>query len=156
MAVAMSLRDYLDSRGIAYEVLSHPRAMTMVASARAAGVPADSVVKAVVLEDEDGYLLAAVPADRHLELGELRRWLNRRLGLATEDEIAELFRDCEVGAVPAVGAAYGIETVCEDDLRARPMVYLEAGDHQTLLRLNPAEFDKLMAGARHGHFSRVE
>ena len=156
MAVAISLERYLASREIAYEIVTHPRALTTAACARAAGVPMDQVAKTVVLQDEDGYFLAVVPATHHLELGTLHRWMHRRVGLATEEEIADLFRDCELGAVPPVGAPYGLEVVIDDELAQQPDLYFEAGDHQSLIHVTRTDFERLLAGARHGHFSHPD
>jgi len=51
-----------------------------------------------------------VPASNWVEVEHLRKELNREFHLATEDELAKLFNDCEAGAVPPLGLAYGIET----------------------------------------------
>jgi Ala-tRNA(Pro) deacylase len=153
MAIASTLEDYLRSQGIAYEIVPHPRTMTALATAHSAGVAEERIVKGVLLEDEAGYLLAAVPASRHVKLGELHRVLNRRLGLATEAELQDVFKDCELGAIPPVGSPYGLETVIDDEIAAAPEVYFEAGDHRTLVRLDAEAFQRLVAGARHGRFS---
>jgi Ala-tRNA(Pro) deacylase len=43
-----------------------------------------------------------------VEFDSLRAILGKRSGLVTEAEIAQLFDVCEFGAVPPVGAAYGL------------------------------------------------
>jgi Ala-tRNA(Pro) deacylase len=49
--------------------------------------------------------------------------------------------------------ATALDTISDDSLREKPEIYLEAGDHQTLVHLDGAQFAKLIAGARHGRFS---
>jgi Ala-tRNA(Pro) deacylase len=154
MAIAVTLKEYLASQGIAYDAVTHARADTMLEAARRASLPGDAVVKAVVLEDEDGYILAAVPASHHVRLTALRKALNRRLGLATEGELARLFADCEVGAAPPVGPAYGVDVVVDDSLIERPDLYFEGGDHCTLIHVRGEDFSRLMAQARHARISR--
>src|SRR3546814_18702457 len=56
-------------------ILEHAPAVTMRAAAHATGISEDSVVKAVLLEDEDGYVLVAVPASCHVQLGKVARLL---------------------------------------------------------------------------------
>ena len=73
--------------------------------------------------------------------------------MAKETEIDSLFPDCAHGAVPAVGQCYGLSLLVDDSLETEPQVYIEAGDHETLLRMTHAQFAQLMAGARHGRFS---
>ena len=80
--------------------------------------------------------------------------MNRNLGLATESELAKLFSDCEIGALPALGPAYGIETVVDDAIAEQPDIYFEAGDHEQLVHVSAESFNALLGDtARHGHFS---
>src|SRR3546814_9523656 len=67
-----------------------------------------------LLEDEDGYVLVAVPASCHVQLGKVARLLKHPVGLASETEAAELFADCARGALPPVGDAYGIDMVVDE------------------------------------------
>ena len=71
----------------------------------------------MLLEDERGYVMAVLPASHRVDLKKLRRKLHRKLELATEEELGEIFRDCEIGAVPPLGAAYGVPVVYDDHLR---------------------------------------
>lgn len=154
MPIANSLRNFMLTEGVKYDVVSHSHTLTSSETAQAAHVPGDRLAKAVLLEDDDGYVLAVLPASHRLELGALHHALHRRLGLATEGEVGELFRDCALGAIPPFGEAYGIDTVLDDSLMEQPEVYFEAGDHEALVRVSGDQFRQLLAGAPHGHFSR--
>lgn len=154
MAIARRLQWYLDAKGVRYDVLPHPHSSSSLETARHAHVPPDNLAKAVLLEDERGYVMAVLPASRRISLPDLEEQLERHLELASEDELSQLFRDCEVGAVPPVGSAYGIPTVVDDSLMNAPDVYFEAGDHEDLVHVRGLEFLTLMMGARHGRFSR--
>ncbi|MGQ0546289.1 MAG: aminoacyl-tRNA deacylase [Betaproteobacteria bacterium] len=114
MGMAMKLAGYLRTHPVRYDVLTHPRTGNSLQSAKAMHVPPGCLAKAVVLEDKDGQLVVAVlPASRELDLAELRSRTGRTLRLATEAELRERFRDCELGAVPPIGKAYGIETILD-------------------------------------------
>src|SRR5260370_40407687 len=80
-------------------------------------------------------------------VGAVDRQLQRPLGLATDRERVDLFKDCEPGALPPVGLAYGIDTILDQSLVDTPDVYFEAGDHQALVHVTGSEFLKLMAHA---------
>jgi len=153
MAIAITLQNFLASKGAQYEVLFHAPTMTSRQIARAAHVPAGCVVKSVILEDEHGFLMAVVPADCKVSVGDLDRQLRRHLRLATEGEIARLFADCERGAVPALGPAYGMETVVDDALESASEVYFEAGDHKALVHMRGEQFADLMRDAGHSRFA---
>ncbi|MBL8526914.1 MAG: YbaK/EbsC family protein [Burkholderiales bacterium] len=152
--IATTLENYLRYMQVPFEVLPHPKAMTSLRSASAAHIPAHQMAKAVVLEDETGYVMAVVPADRRVHLGALREQLGRTMGLATEPELGTVFKDCALGAIPPLGAAYGIESVVDDELREGSEIYFEAGDHEEMVRMRREDFLRLLGPARHGHFCR--
>jgi len=106
------------------------------------------------MEDDQGYIMVVLPSNRQVNLGELHRQLNRNLGLATESELSRLFKDCEVGALPAIGPAYGMETVVDDTLAEQADIYFEAGDHEQLIHVSSETFQSLLGEkTRHGCFS---
>ena len=152
MSIAPQLRQYLDEAKADYDIVDHQPTQSALDSARTANIPAERVAKAVLLDtDEEDHLLAVVPADRKVELSELRSELGRKPRLSNEAEIGKLFRDCEVGALPPVG--YGITTIIDDSLDRQPDVYFEAGDHKSLVHMNRDQFSRLTRDARHGQFS---
>ena len=73
--------------------------------------------------------------------------------LATEPEIDHLFQDCAHGAVPPIGECYGLDVIVDDSIAGQPEVYMEGGDHATLIHINQPQFARVMAEARHGRFS---
>ena len=153
MAISTNLKRFLKEHHVAYDVVVHPRTLSSMETAAEAHVPGDRLIKCVVIEDEAGYLMVALPSTHRLELGQLHRQLQRNLGLATERELSELFKDCDVGAIPPIGAAYGIETLVDDSLLEEDDIYFEAGDHEELIHVSGKQFQILLAGARHGRYS---
>ncbi|OGA51755.1 MAG: deacylase [Betaproteobacteria bacterium RIFCSPLOWO2_12_FULL_62_13] len=154
MAIAITLKNYLDSMGVHYEVVAHAPTHSSLHTARAAHVPADHLAKPVILEDDNGYVMAVVPSNRQVRMGELSKQMSRHLRLATENELRDLFRDCALGAIPPLGTAYGLETVMDDTLPLQEDVWFEAGDHEELIHMQGAEFASLMQRAQHHHFSK--
>jgi Ala-tRNA(Pro) deacylase len=154
MAMAEKLATYLDSMGLDYEVLEHPRSDNSMKTAEEAHIHGDQLAKGVVLEDESGYWVAVLPSTHRLQLGMLHNMMHTRLGLATERELEDLFRDCETGAVPVAGEAYGIRMIVDDSLDQQGEIYFEAGDHTSLVHMHGPQFRTLMAQAAHGSFSR--
>jgi Ala-tRNA(Pro) deacylase len=152
MSIALTLQRYLD-QNVTYEVIQHEPTMSSTRTAEVCHVSGDRVAKAIVLRRDGGYLLAVLPASHHIHLQDLRMQLDDKVDLATEDEIAQLFRDCARGAVPAVGECYGLDVIVDDSIDSQREVYLEGGDHATLIRLGGAQFARLTANAWHGHFT---
>ena len=153
MTIATRLKQFLDSEGIAYDVVTHPRTVTSSETAQAAHVSGEYIAKSVIIHHELGYLLVVVPSTHRIELSALQALMDTRLGLATEKEIAELFDDCDLGAVPPVGAVYGLEVVVDEGLAELPEVYFEGGDHRTLVHVTGDGFRTLMKDARRAQLS---
>lgn len=154
MGIAISLQNYLDSHAIAYDCLPHRRTGCSIDTADVSQIPSDNLAKAVVLRRREGYILAVVPASSQVKLDDVGGWLKQPVSLATEDEVASLFPDCEPGAIPPVAAAYGLRSLVDDSLENRRDIYFEAGDHRTLVHMTGANFHKLVAKVPHGSFSR--
>lgn len=154
MAMADTLTRYLRAQDIPYDLLHHPHTATSMEAAQASHIPGDQIAKTVLLEDESGFVMAVLPASHRIDLGELHRRLNRRLGLATESELSSLFRDCETGAVPPIGPAYGIHTIVDDSLAEQSEVYFEAGDHEQLVHVSGETFGALLGEVEYASFSR--
>jgi len=153
MTIASRLRQFLDREGVRYDVVSHPRTATSSQSAEAAHIPGNHLAKSVVVHHELGYVVAVVPSTHRVELGTLQDLLDKRLGLATEGEITTLFNDCEAGAIPPVGAAYGVPVILDQSLGDVSDLYFEGGDHKSLVHVSSDAFRVLTKDARRARFS---
>lgn len=153
MAIAKRLEWYLEQSGVDYEVLPHPHSAYSAQTARRTRIPLHCLAKPVLFEDEYGYVMAIVPAARRVDVERLGQQLHRRLELATEAEVGDLFDDCEPGAMPALGSPYKIPTVYDDSLAGLSDVYFEAGDHDDVVHMTGEAFVELLADSLHGRFS---
>ncbi len=155
MAISDTLKSYFQQRGVNYELIRHPHTSFSMATAQGACVPGDQLAKSVMLRDHLGYLMAVVPSTHHVDVGALRRFLQReRLELATEEMLGGLFEDCELGALPPIGDAYGLNVAVDDALIAYPDIYFEGGDHYDVVHISGTDFRRLTRNAVHGYFSR--
>ena len=152
MAIAPILQKHLD-RNVTYEVITHDPTMSSTRTAQACHVSGDRLAKAIVLRHDGRYMLAVLPATHHVRLADLKMQIGDDVDLADENEIRQLFPDCALGAVPPVGECYELDVIVDDSIQEQPDVYLEGGDHATLVHLDRAQFARLMAEAQHGRFS---
>ena len=153
MSIAPTLHRYLATENIQYDEIPHDPTMSSTRTAEACHVSGDRLAKAVVLRRDGRYMLAVVPASHHLKLSELRARLGGDIDIANKTEINRLFADCAQGAVPPIGTCYGLDLIVDDSIQTQPEIYMEAGDHETLLHLSQAQFGRLTANALHGRFS---
>jgi len=134
MSIAKTVQWFLETHGVSYETLQHPYSRTSEETADVAFIWEDQLAKTVLLEDEKGYVAAVVPASYRVDLKKLGR---------------------QLGAVPPLGEAYGIETVYDDRLRRLACVYFEGGDHRDLIYIGGREFINLLRGSPHGDLCRA-
>jgi Ala-tRNA(Pro) deacylase len=152
MSIAPTLAKYLD-RLVRYDMVPHESTPSSMRTAEACHISGDCLAKGVILRRDGGYLLAVLPASHRIRLSELRRQFGDVVDLARESEIDRLFWDCAHGAVPPVGECYGLDVVVDESVDRMPEIYLEGGDHRTLIHMEQAQFAQLTADARHGRFS---
>lgn len=154
MTIATRIEHYLNENQIPFQTLSHDHSQSSLHSAVKAHVPKMNVAKGIVLEDHEGrHLLAVLPADSKISFSVLNMKLRSDYHLVKEHDVYTLFDDCEHGAVPPIGTPYHMSMICEESLTELDEVYLEGGDHETLIRLDKSSFSKVMSHGKWLHFS---
>ncbi|NRB38888.1 MAG: YbaK/EbsC family protein [Pseudomonadales bacterium] len=145
MSVSKHFLHYLDKHDVNYETVQHAHSASSLQSSSSAHVASRQVVKAIVLEARHNphYFMAVIPACNRLHLSWLNSTLGQDLRLVEENRLASLFIDCELGAVPPMGTLYHMRTVWDDKLKEENDLYLEAGDHETLLHVHHHDLEKL-------------
>lgn len=153
MPMSATLQECLSNQGVRYDVVHHPYSHSSAETAAAARVPGERLAKTVLLEDEHGYVAAVLPSTHSVRLSELWARTGRHLSVAKEADVREIFKDCEVGALPPVGMAYGMQTYLDESLVKEPDVYFEAGDHEALVHMDIEQFLALMERAERARFA---
>lgn len=166
MSISLPLRKYLSAKEVAYDVVAHKSTVSSIRTAEASRIPGECLAKGVVLRTEhelhgdcfcqrshSSYILAVLPASHRINLNDLRTHVGLDVVLANEQEVEELFEDCSPGAIPPIGDCYGLDVIVDESVVAQPEVYLEAGDHETLVHLSRDQFSRLMETAKQGRFS---
>jgi Ala-tRNA(Pro) deacylase len=155
MTIASKLENYLQQREVEYQVVTHPHSEYSMETAEKAHVHGDALAKGVLVKDDDGYLLVVLPSDYHIELQSLHQLLGQEVAMVDEATLGKVFSDCELGAVPPIGMAYGVKTIWDpkSSLGKLDEVFFEAGDHQSLVQMSGMQFHELMAPAERGEFS---
>jgi Ala-tRNA(Pro) deacylase len=154
MSIATSVDNFLARSGVPYDLVPHVRTTNSSQSAQAAHVSGNKLAKCVMLQDDRGYVMAVLPASHRLDVDALDEQLGRSLSIADETELARMFTDCEPGALPPLGKAYGIDAVVDEDLLTADDIYFEAGDHLALVHVSGMDFLKLMGDAPLASISR--
>jgi len=137
--------DYLENSGARYSHSVHTPAKTALATADAERMPAHEFAKCVIYFTETGFGMAVVPADRFVDLGELGRLLGMTyIRLANEAEMAELFPDCELGAMPPFGNIYNMPVVVDRETAAGEFIAFTISSHRDVVRMSFEDFRRMV------------
>jgi Ala-tRNA(Pro) deacylase len=149
------ITDYLDARDVPYEVIHHDPSATSLAEARALGIEADVVLKAIVIDTRGRHVVAVIPASRRLDMHLVREALDDPCAhLATENELQGDFPSIELGGAPVLGWLLDAETLVDPCVLERDTVAFAAGTQTESVRIRTvdlfrgehAAFKPIMAG----------
>ena len=117
-------------------------------------IPGRSWAKTIVCFADAEAILAVVPAHFTIDLERLRDLAGATaLRLAQVHEVAELYPDCEEGAMPPFGELYLQRVFVEDIFVGDPEMVFNAGTHTDSIRMHYGDFADL-ARPVVGRFSR--
>ena len=160
MPLLKRLQSYLDTNKIPYEVVSHPKVYTAHDVAQSLDVPGNLVAKVVMVKADGYFVMTVLPSTWRVDLKRLRDVLDaREVRLATEAEIANLFPDCQVGAMPPFGNLYGVEVYVDQLLTEDESIVFEAGTYIGAMKLRYKDFVALVrpkVAAFHHEPSKIE
>lgn len=145
MPVPLAVQEFLVHSGQPYEFFQHPRAFTAQQEAAVAHVPGRGWAKAVICVIDTEPVLAVLPADRLIDLEQLRQLAGgETIRLASEREFARLYPGCEVGAEPPFGPLYQQRVFVDRALTRSPEIAFNAGTHVDGIRMPYASFSTLV------------
>ncbi len=141
MPILDKLRAFLDSEEVKYTQTEHPLAYTARELAVAERLPAREVAKTVVIWGDSGFHMLVLPANRLVDFQEVRLALGlSHARLATEQELSQLFPDCELGAMPPFGALYQVPTYLDSSLAAEEHIAFNAGTHRDVIHMRTEDY----------------
>jgi Ala-tRNA(Pro) deacylase len=147
----------LEQAGIDFDVLEHPHTERAADEAAALGVAPAEVAKTLVLASPEGNVRAVLAASERIDLHKVAAVLGvggKKVHLASEDALARDYPDFELGAVPPFGGRED-RVIVDERLSARDSVVLEAGSHETSVRLKAEDLVRL-TGAEVADITREE
>ena len=140
----MNVEKFLQQQHVPFDVLPHRSTHSAQSLAQSLDVPGDNVAKSVLLKVDGEFMLAVIPASLQISMSLLKsRMPAKHVELATEDELAEVFRDCERGVAPPFGRSYGIRTLVDRSLTEDEHIVFEANSHDQAIYLRYQDYAKI-------------
>jgi Ala-tRNA(Pro) deacylase len=145
MAIPLSVRRFVESRGVPYFPIHHRAAFTAQEEAAASHVRGREWAKTVVCLVDGQPVLVLLPAHDHVDLDALRSTTGARdVRLATEHEFSGLYPECETGAMAPFGPLYGQPVYMDESLAADKEIAFHAGTHVDAMRMALSDFVALV------------
>jgi Ala-tRNA(Pro) deacylase len=139
------LESYFALEGVPCSMQHHSVAFTAQEVAESEHIPGKTVVKSVVVWSDGVPTILALPASYLVDFALVQKALGaEHVRLATESELAQLFADCEVGAVPPFGNLYDIPVYVDTSLTSDETIVFAAGTHTETARVKYADFARLV------------
>jgi len=142
----MEITEYLNSERINYELYSHRPAFTSQQMAAEEHIPGMNVAKPVIVLADGKYYMCVLPACCKVDLEVLRSQLGaNKVTLASEEEMAGLFPDCDLGAEPPFGNVFGLATLMDESLSSDEYIVCQAGRHNWAVRIGMRDYKELVS-----------
>src|SRR5262245_24790122 len=137
--------DFLLSRHVWFEPLLHCPASSSTQRAHCMHVPGHQVAKTVLVKAGERFVLVVLPSTSRIDLARLGQVVGQaaaELGirLATDDELVNLFTDCQPGVVPPFGRLYDLDTVFDASLMDVPELVFGGNTRHEGLRMRSADY----------------
>jgi len=144
VALNSSIVAILKRERIPYTCFKHSPAYTAQEEAAVSHVFGRCWAKVVICIADDQPVQAVLPAHHTVDLEQLRVLANAgQLRLACEEEIARLYPEYEVGAMPPFGAVHGHRVFVEQCLVGEPELVFNAGTHTEALCMHYGDVAEL-------------
>ncbi|MFO1430829.1 MAG: HDOD domain-containing protein [Candidatus Competibacteraceae bacterium] len=154
MTLPDTVKNYLDNQKLPYRLISYPSKGTLHQITEAIRIPSSHLIRAVLLGDEQGYLMAILPSNHILDFSLLRQLLARDFHPLYGDEVVGLFKACQPGSRPPLPGLFGLPAIIEKGLATVDgEVYFDAGSHDTLICMSSRDCWSLLKEIPWGHFS---
>ena len=144
MGIAAQIVELLKRERIPYTWFRHQLTYTAQEEAAASHIRGRCWAKVVVCMLDDQPVQAVLPAHYAIDFDKLQALTGAKtLRLAREDELAHLYPDLEVGAMPPFGAVWGHRVFVEHCLVGEPEMVFNAGTHTDAIRMHYGDFAEL-------------
>ncbi len=139
------LRRFLEDNHVKFVTISHSPAFTAQEIASTVHLPGKELAKTVMVKLDGELAMAVLPAPDKLSAKRLKEVTGAdEVELASEEDFARIFPNCEVGAMPPFGNLWGMPVYADRKLREDEEIAFNAGSHTELVKLACADFERLV------------
>ena len=144
MGCKEELEAYLRENKVPFQVQHHAVAYTAQEVAAAEHVPGRMMAKVVMLLGDGNLAMFVLPAPARVDQEKAASVLGaKEVRLAHEEEFADRFPGCEVGAMPPFGNLYDVPVYADRSIAEDETIVFDAGTHTDTMSMKYADFERL-------------
>lgn len=149
MSVFEEINKIFEEANIDYEIVEHEPVFTSEEAARIRDSDISRGAKALVLMADKRPILAVVPGDKRADFRKLKKLLGiKDLRMATPEEVKNV-TGLEIGAIPPVGKAMGLDSYYAEEFLDKDRVAFNAGSHTISIFVKASDLIKTERPAIH-------
>lgn len=146
MAVSDRLKKLFEEEKVAYELMVHSETYTAQEKAAGMHVPGAQLAKVVMVKADGKLIMLVLSAEHNIDFGRVKKALGAKdISLAREEDFADLFPDCDLGAMPPFGNLYGIPVWVEENLAQQESIVFNACTHYEAARIAYSDYERLVS-----------
>jgi Ala-tRNA(Pro) deacylase len=139
------LADYLQTEGVEFVIRQHPEAYTAQEVAHVDHIPGHLFVKVVMVFADEQLAMLCMPAPYDVDLVMAAEMFGAEgVRLASEEEFAPRFPDCDVGAMPPFGNLYDCPVYVDESLTSDERIVFNACNHEQTVELFYKDWERLV------------
>ncbi len=145
MAIPARVKKYLETSGIAHEIISHKKVFTAYDAAATLKRELKDIAKSLLVQLDKRFVLVLVPADKRIDLQRLaKQFQAKKVTIAREAVMSKLLK-IKPGALSAFAKLHKLELVIDRSLLKSKKVVLSSGSYTESVIMKIADFVKLEA-----------
>jgi Ala-tRNA(Pro) deacylase len=144
MTCRQQLETLFQKRKVRFTITKHTEVYSAQRVAREVGIPGRELAKVVIVAGDGELVMMVLPAPHRLSLAKARKVLKaRRVRLAEEEDFADLFPDCELGAMPPFGDLYDLPLYVDRTLTTQREIAFNAGTHDEIMHISFTDYERV-------------
>ncbi len=153
MRMPAIIQQYLVEQGVHCDLVARPKNCSPQEIAHQLEIPESALIRAVLLQDEHGVVMALLPASYMLNFEALHAETARDFDVVSGAQAVRIFRDCLAESRPALPGAFGMAALRDIATQYDAQVYIESGNGESLLRFSQHDFTRLLTQSTLCHFA---
>jgi len=157
MVVPKRIINFLDKSKIKYEIIEHKTVYTAFDKAQTLKVKPRIIGKTLILRGDKDLKVVLIGANKNLDLKKFKQLGKfKKVDFVSEKEVKKKFKGAKVGAIPAFGNLWKFKTFIDRSIFKEKEIFLNGGDYNFSIKINPEDFKKLAPDLIIGSFSKAK